>query len=215
MLFAGLFMFRKCVFVVVLLLPLAAHAAERAILVLGDSLSAAHGIDLDAGWVAKLQTRLKREGYSHPVINASISGETTHGGNQRLDALLAQARPSITIIELGGNDGLRGLPLADIEDNLLSMLEKTTAAGSRALLVEMLLPPNYGNEYVEKFVGIYRRLGQRDDVTLAPFILKGVADNPNLMQDDGIHPKTEAQQTILDNLWPSLRPLLKKTTSPP
>ena len=210
-------MFRKCVFVVVLLLllPPTANAAERAILIIGDSLSAAHGIDLDAGWVAKLQTRLKREGYSHQVINASISGETTHGGNQRLGALLAQAQPSITIIELGGNDGLRGMPLTDIEDNLLSMIEKTTAAGSRALLVEMLLPPNYGNEYVEKFVGIYRRLGRRDDVTLAPFILKGVADNPNLMQDDGIHPTTEAQKAILDNLWPSLRPLLKKTTPAP
>ena len=214
MLFAGLLMFRKCVFVVVLLLPSTAHATERAILVLGDSLSAAHGIALDAGWVAKLQTRLKREGYSHQVINASISGETTHGGNRRLEALLAQARPSVTIIELGGNDGLRGLPLADIEDNLLSMIKKTAAAGSRPLLVEMLLPPNYGNEYVEKFVGIYRRLGRREDVTLAPFILKGVADNPNLMQDDGIHPTTEAQQTILDNLWPSLRPLLKKTPAP-
>ncbi len=150
------------------------------------------------------------EGYSYKVINASISGETTHGANSRLHGILKEIKPDITIVELGGNDGLRGIPLAEIRDNLHGIVEKISASGSSVLLVEMLLPPNYGAAYIEKFVAVYKQLGSRDNVILAKFIMDDIADNPDLMQSDGIHPKAEAQEMMLDNLWPDLRPLLEK-----
>ncbi len=158
----------------------------------------------------QLRDRLTSEGYWYKVINASISGETTHGANSRLDGILKEITPDITIVELGGNDGLRGFPPTEIRDNLLQIIEKISSSGSRILLVEMLLPPNYGEAYIEKFVAVYKRLGSRDNVILSKFILDNIADNPNLMQSDGIHPKAEAQEMMLDNLWPDLFPLLDK-----
>ena len=159
--------------------------------------------------MSQLQDRLANEGYPYDVINASISGETTHGANNRLDLILKALKPDITIVELGGNDGLRGIPLVEIKDNLSSIIGKISASGSRILLVEMLLPPNYGKQYIEKFVGIYKELSLRDDVVLTQFILNNVADNADLMQSDGIHPEAEAQKIMLDNLWPDLYPLLQ------
>ena len=189
-------------------MSLCAYGTDKTILVLGDSLSAAYGIDAQSGWVSLLRERLDRAGYRYRVINASISGDTTHGANTRLDAILKEITPDITIVELGGNDGLRGIPPAEIEANLTAIIEKTATAGSRILLAEMLLPPNYGTAYMEKFVALYRDLGARDDVILSNFILADIADNPDLMQSDGIHPKAEAQAMMLENLWPDLHPLL-------
>ena len=201
---------RPVTFIVCLFVSLSAPGSDKIILVLGDSLSASHGIAPEEGWVFQLRSRLSMEGYSYTVINASISGETTHGANSRLHGILREIRPHITIVELGGNDGLRGVPLAEIRDNLHQIVEKISASGSSILLVEMLLPPNYGAAYIEKFVAVYRQLGSRDNVNLTKFIMEDIADNPDLMQSDGIHPKAEAQEMMLDNLWPDLRPLLDK-----
>ena len=201
---------RPVTFTVLLFVSLSAPGSDKIILVLGDSLSASHGIAPEAGWVSQLRSRLSMEGYSYKVINASISGETTHGANSRLHGILKEIRPHITIVELGGNDGLRGVPLAEIRDNLHEIVEKITASGSSILLVEMLLPPNYGAAYIEKFVAVYKQLGSRDNVNLTKFIMEDIADNPDLMQSDGIHPKAQAQEMMLDNLWPDLRPLLDR-----
>ena len=201
---------RSVIFIAVLLVSLSASGSDKIILVLGDSLSASHGIAPEAGWVFQLRNRLNMEGYSYQVINASISGETTHGANSRLDGILKEIKPHITIVELGGNDGLRGIPLEEVRDNLRQIIEKITSSGGTVVLVEMLLPPNYGDAYVEKFVAVYQRLGALDDVTLAKFILDNIADDADLMQSDGIHPKAEAQEMMLDNLWPYLYPLLAK-----
>ncbi len=187
-------------------------ASYNTILILGDSLSAAYGIDLHQSWVSLLRGRLDRAGYRYEVINASISGDTTHGANTRLDSILNEITPDITIVELGGNDGLRGIPVEEIRANLSAIIEKATAAGSHVVLVEMLLPPNYGSVYVEKFAGIYKSLALRDNVTLTRFILDNIADNPDLMQNDGIHPTAEAQEMMLDNIWPDLYPLLQTET---
>ena len=202
-------MFRSFTFTVCLFISLSATGSEKIILVLGDSLSASHGIAPQAGWVYQLRDRLITEGYRYDVINASISGETTHGANNRLDGILKEIKPDITIVELGGNDGLRGISLAEIRNNLLTIVEKISSSGSRILLVEMLLPPNYGESYIEKFVAVYQRLALLDNVILSPFILNNIADNPDLMQSDGLHPKAEAQEMMLDNLWPDLYPLLE------
>ena len=193
-----------------LVISLSATGSDKIILVLGDSLSASHGITPETGWVFQLRNRLSMEGYRYKVINASISGETTHGANVRLDGILEEIKPYITIVELGGNDGLRGIRLAEVRDNLQEIIDKISSSGSRILLVEMLLPPNYGVAYIEKFVALYKELGSRDNVILSKFILDNIADNPNLMQSDGIHPKAEAQEMMLDNLWPDLYPLLDK-----
>ncbi len=179
---------------------------------MGNSLSAAYGIDAQAGWVPQLRRRLSSTGYPHEVINASVSGETTHGANTRLGVILEEITPDITIVELGGNDGLRGIPLAEVKANLTAIIEKILAAGSRVLLVQILLPPNYGAAYIDEFVTIYKSLALRDNVTLARFILHNIADNPDLMQSDGIHPTAKAQEIMLDNIWPDLYPLLKTDT---
>ena len=201
-------MLRLIVFTLILSVSLPAPGAAKTILVLGDSLSAAYGIDPHAGWVSLLSRRLTRAGYRYDVVNASISGDTTHGANTRLDAILKEIRPDITIVELGGNDGLRGVSLPEIRANLTHIIEKLAAAGSRIVLVDMLLPPNYGAAYIGKFTGIYKRLALRDNVKLSRFILADIADNPKLMQNDGIHPTAEAQKMMLDNIWPALYPLL-------
>lgn len=183
-------------------------AQEPAIVVLGDSLSAAYGMDVDQSWVQRLRERLQRGGYPHQVVNASVSGDTTRGALARLDALLQAQHPAILIIELGGNDGLRGLSLEEIKQNLARMIEMSRQHGAQVLLVSMRLPPNYGAAYIQRFQSMYRELAAADGARTAPFILQGIAERPELMQADGIHPRAEAQAMMLENIWPSLVPLL-------
>lgn len=192
-----------------------AHAAAPAILVLGDSLSAAYGIDPKDGWVALLEARLEAEGYPHRVVNASISGETTSGGRRRLPDLLAAHRPELVVIELGANDGLRGIPLPEIARNFATMLTAVAAASARALVVRMQLPPNYGPEYTEGFQAIYDSLdGEDAPVALAPFLLSNVILESELMQADGLHPTAAAQSRLLDTVWPSLKTQLDEPRAP-
>ncbi len=179
------------------------------ILVFGDSISAAYGIELDAGWVALLQQRLRAEDLPHAVVNASISGETTAGGRARLPALLAHDRYVLVLLELGGNDGLRGLSLTQTEANLRAMIEVAQAAGAKVMLLGMRLPPNYGPTYTQAFAAIYPTLARETGAALVPFLLDGVATDPTLMLPDRIHPRAEAQPRLLDLVWPILVPLLK------
>jgi acyl-CoA thioesterase-1 len=188
----------------------AATAASPAILVLGDSLSAGYGIDVDQGWVALLQKRLDAEGYRYQVINASISGDTTRGALSRLPPLLARYRPRIVMVELGGNDGLRGLSLDDMRRNLAAIVEQSRTNGASVLLAGERLPPNYGEAYVEKFLKAYRDVARDYRVPLVPLLLEGIGGHPELMQEDGLHPNARAQTRVLDNVWPHLLPLLKK-----
>lgn len=180
------------------------------LLVLGDSLSASFGIEQSDGWVALLTDKLQKHQYRMKVINASISGETTQGGLQRLPSLLAKHKPSLVIVELGGNDGLRGLKLSLIESNLRQIIEKIKASQSSALLMGIRLPPNYGQIYTEKFYQIYQDLAKQENVPLVPFLLDGVATNSALMQEDGIHPTAKAQPVMLKNVWEILQPLLNR-----
>ncbi len=183
-------------------------AAEPVILVLGDSLSAAYGIERSRGWVALLQDRLQQAGYPHRVVNASISGDTTAGGLSRLPQALEQFQPDILIIELGGNDGLRGLGNDQTRDHLDQMITLARAAHSRPLLLGMMLPPNFGKAFTEKFLQIYRDLAEQRRVPLVPFFLEGVADRPDWMQGDGIHPNAAGQPLMLEHVWTQLQPLL-------
>ena len=182
--------------------------AAPAILVLGDSLSAAYGLDTDDGWVSLLSKRLAHEGYDYEVVNASVSGETTRGGLTRLPQEIERHKPAIAIIELGANDGLRGLSLADMRRNLATIIEKLQASGAHIVLVGMRLPPNYGTAYTEQFAQAYSELAQRYDVRLVPFLLDGVANHRELFQPDGLHPVATAQSMLLDNVWNKLEPLL-------
>lgn len=188
-------------------LPLAA-AEPRPLLVLGDSLSAAYGIAPQEGWVALLAERLKSSKPIRKVVNASISGETSAGGLARLPALLAEHKPGLVIVELGANDGLRGLPLAQLRDNLAKILGATRSAGARAVLVGIELPINYGPQYRDGLRELYRGLAHEFNVPLVPFLLEGVALDPALMQDDGLHPKAAAEPRVLDNVWKELEPTL-------
>jgi acyl-CoA thioesterase-1 len=188
----------------------AAAAAPRTIVVLGDSLSASYGVPVEQGWVALLQGRLKKEGYEYRVVNASASGETTGGALARLPRTLEKQRPDIVIVELGGNDGLRGLSIADVRKNFDSILRLSQEAGARILLVGMRIPPNYGPAYTEAFHGLYGELAARHKVPLVPFFLDGIALDDSLMQEDGLHPNAQAQPRLLDEVWRMLKPLLKK-----
>ncbi len=179
------------------------------ILVLGDSLSAAYGIPVERGWVNLLQRRLVERGFPHRVVNASISGDTTSGGLSRLPAALERDRPAIVLLELGANDGLGGQPLMTMSHNLARMIELSQQSGARAVLAEMRIPPNYGPLYAQKFQAAFGELAKRYDIPLIPFLLDGVAGHPALIQDDGLHPRAEAQSRILDNVWPVLEPVLK------
>jgi len=185
-------------------------AGKPVILVLGDSLSAGYGIPVDQGWVARLQQRLDAEGYGYTVVNASVSGETTAGGLERLPRALAKHAPAVVIIELGGNDGLRGLPVAELRANLEALVAASRKAGAKALLAAIRMPPNYGPQYTEKFYAVYEQLAREQKVPWVPFFLEGVALREDLFQDDGIHPDLEAQPILLDNVWPVLEPLLKR-----
>ena len=193
----------------IVLSPLGASASAK-IVVLGDSLSAAYGIEKQRGWVALLQQRLRERQLDYEVVNASITGDTTRGGLSRLPATLAREDPAILIVELGGNDGLRGFAPEQTRENLRAMIEKARAANARVLLLGIRLPANYGNAYGEKFHRIYRELAEEQQVALVPFFLEGVAETRALMQPDGIHPGVEAQPRILDNVWAGLEPLLTR-----
>ncbi len=183
-------------------------ARGRTVIVLGDSLSAEYGLKRGSGWVALLEQRLAQRNINARVVNASISGDTTSGGRSRLPALLRQHQPSHVIIELGGNDALRGLPLAMTRDNLATMTRQALDAGARVLLVGMQVPPNYGAAYTRDFAATFETVAKEFKVPLVPFFLKGVADGPNplaLFQADRIHPTEAAQAIMLDNVWPALQ----------
>ena len=200
------------VFAGLVVLPARAQAARRVILVVGDSLSAEYGLQRGSGWVSLLEKKLALEKIAATVINASVSGDTTSGGRSRLPALLAQHKPAVVIIELGGNDALRGLPLAMTERNLAEMARAAKSAGARVLLAGMQVPPNYGRQYNEDFAALFGKVAKAEGTALLPFLLKGVGDAPNaseLFQPDRIHPKEAAHPIILGNVWPVLRPLLK------
>ena len=185
--------------------PAKEHAT---LLVFGDSLSAGYGIRQDAAWPALLQHRLKENRLDYSVVNASISGETTSGGRSRLPELLTKHRPRIVLIALGANDGLRGLPLVTMRENLDAMIRATRAAKARVVLVGMRLPPNYG-PYADEFQQTFAQLARQEKVPLVSFLLEGIADQPRLFQADTIHPTAEAQPRLLDNVWGVLAPLLK------
>ena len=185
--------------------------ATRTILVVGDSLSAEYGLKRGTGWVALLEQRLKTEKLNALVVNASISGDTSSGGRSRLGALLSQHRPSHVIIELGGNDALRGLPLSLTDDNLTQMTRAAQQSGAKVLLVGMQVPPNYGRDYSERFAAMFATVAKAHKAALVPFLLAGVGDGPDptkMFQADRIHPKEEAHPIMLANVWPALRKLL-------
>jgi acyl-CoA thioesterase-1 len=187
-----------------------AAAGKPVILVLGDSLSAGYGIPVDQGWVARLQRRLDAEGYGYAVVNASVSGETTVGALERLPRALARHKPALVVIELGGNDGLRGLPVAELRANLEALVSVSREAGAQVLLAAVRMPPNYGPQYTEKFYAVYEGVAKDLRVPWVPFFLEGIALREDLFQDDGIHPDLRAQPILLDNVWPVLEPLLKR-----
>jgi len=188
-------------------------AAPPVIVVVGDSLSAEYGLQRGSGWVALLQERLRKDKVPASVVNASISGDTTSGGRSRLPALLKQHKPSVVVIELGGNDALRGLPLSMTRENLAAMARAARESGAKVLLVGMEMPPNYGAKYAQDFRDLFAGVAQAEKAALVPFLLKGVADGPDplkLFQADRIHPKESAHPIMLANVWPALRKLLPK-----
>lgn len=205
---------RSILFLALLVLSAQALAGSGTILIMGDSLSAAYGVQTERAWVAQLRERLdSRVEGDWTVVNASISGETTDGGLRRLPDLLSRHQPDIVVIELGGNDGLRGFPPGVIENNLATMIELSQESGARVLLVGMQMPPNYGPRYTEAFADIYPDLAEAKETELVPFFLEGIYNQPGMMQDDGIHPTGDAQARLLDNLWPHLEPMLEQTGS--
>ena len=188
-----------------------AKAEAPVILVFGDSISAGYGLGrVEQGWVALLQTRLKEQEYGYQVVNASVSGETTAGGLARLPRALTLHQPKIVILELGGNDGLRALPIAQMRANLVRMIDLSTAAGAKVLLLGMRMPPNYGPDYTQQFSSSYSEIARDKKVPLVPFLMNDIALSPNLMQADGIHPNELGQPQLLANVWPTLQPLLRR-----
>jgi acyl-CoA thioesterase-1 len=183
---------------------------ERTLLVFGDSLSAAYGLRTDQGWVAQLQQRLAEQGYGYRVVNASVSGETTAGGRARLARALDTHQPQLVILELGANDGLRGLPVKDARANLASMIADIQKQPARALLAGVLMPPNYGARYANDFAAMYADVAKSADVPLIPFLLDGIALDERYMQADGLHPNAAGQPLVLENVWKHLRPLLER-----
>lgn len=186
------------------------QAETPVILVFGDSLSAAYGMPAQQGWVPLLQRRLQERGYPQRIVNASISGETTSGGLSRLPAALQQHRPALVLLELGANDGLLGQPPMSMTHNLAQMIELAQRANAQVLLAEMRIPPNYGPLYTQKFQATFAELAEKYRIPLIPFMLEGVAGNPALIQDDGLHPRAEAQARILENVWPTVEAALRK-----
>ncbi|MBV1787867.1 arylesterase [Marinobacterium sp. D7] len=197
-----------------MLVLLSSPAFAGSVLVLGDSLSAAYGIPLEQGWVNLLRQRVEQERLDVEVVNASVSGETTSGGLSRLPGLLATHQPTIVMIELGANDGLRGTPLDIVRRNLQQMVDHAQQAGARVVLIGNRLPPNYGPQYTQAFFDLFAEVGGEKRVALVPFLLDGVAEDWELMQDDGYHPRAEAQEYLLDTVWSGLQPILEQTTGP-
>ncbi len=187
----------------------AAHGAGQTIVVVGDSLSSGYGIAAEQSWVAMLEDRLRTEGYGYQVVNASIAGDTSAGGLARLPRLLEAHDPELVVIELGGNDGLRGQPIAALRDNLAKMIELTKGSGADVVLAGIQMPPNYGQTYGRSLAAVYPELAARFDAPLVEFILEGVALNRELMQADGIHPNAAGQEIVFANMWRVLGPLLK------
>ena len=187
-----------------------ANSAPKTILVVGDSLSAEYGLAYGTGWVSLLKKKVTDQKPAIRVVNASISGDTTSSGKRRLPLLLQQHHPAIVIIELGANDGLRGLPASEMEANLRAMITAARKAGASVMLIGMQIPPNYGRHYANAFTNTFGKLAKETRSSLVPFLLEGFADNPALFQPDGLHPTAQAQSLMLDNVWPQLAPLLKK-----
>ncbi|MFL6609507.1 arylesterase [Pseudomonas alvandae] len=190
------------------LMCMAQNAAAGTVLIVGDSISAAFGLDTRQGWVSLLEQRLKTEGFDDKVVNASISGDTSSGGLARLPALLSAHKPDLVILELGGNDGLRGQPPTQLQQNLAAMIDSSRASGAKVLLLGMQLPPNYGRRYTDAFARVYSTLAEEKNVPLVPFFLKEIGGVPGMMQGDGLHPSVAAQGKLLENVWPTLKPLL-------
>ena len=188
-----------------------ANADAPAILVFGDSISAGYGLaHVEQGWVGMLRAKLKDEGYGYQVVNASVTGETTAGGLARLPRALALHHPRVVILELGGNDGLRALPIDQMRSNLGKMVDLSADSGAQVLVLGMRIPPNYGPEFTEKFFAVFADVARDKKAPLVPFLLNDIALSPNLMQADGVHPNELGQPKLLDNVWPRLRPLLRK-----
>ena len=188
-----------------------AHAEAPVILVFGDSISAGYGLaHVEQGWVELLKTRLNTQGYGYQVVNASVSGETTAGGLARLPRALELHHPKIVVLELGGNDGLRALPIAQMRGNLTQMVDLASAAGAKVLLLGMRMPPNYGPQYTEQFAMVFSDLAREKKLPLVPFLLTDIALSPTLLQGDDIHPNAAGQPILVENVWPTLKPLLKK-----
>jgi len=203
---------RRLFFLLALLLTsVSAQAEAPVILVFGDSISAGYGLArVELGWVELLKTRLKMQGYGYQVINASVSGETTAGGLARLPRALGLHHPKIVILELGGNDGLRALPVPQMRDNFAQMIDLSTNEGAKVLLLGMRIPPNYGPQYTSQFEAVYGDLARADKLPLVPFLMDHIALQPELMQADDIHPNVKGQPILLDNVWPVLQPMLRK-----
>jgi acyl-CoA thioesterase I len=201
-------------FLVLLILVFAgfpANADTPAILVFGDSISAGFGLArVEQGWVGMLRAKLKGEGYGYQVVNASVTGETTAGGLARLPRALALHHPRVVILELGGNDGLRALPIDQMRSNLGKMVDLSVDSGAQVLVLGMRIPPNYGPEFTEKFFAVFADVARDKKAPLVPFLLNDIALSPDLMQADGVHPNELGQPKLLDNVWPRLRPLLRK-----
>ncbi|WP_429405301.1 arylesterase [Paraburkholderia sp. GAS82] len=193
--------------------PNAPVTARPVIMVLGDSISAEYGLPRDTGWVALMRQRLANERIDYSVANASISGDTTSGGRARMPELIQRLKPSIVIVELGANDALRGVPLPTTEDNLRTIVEQAQQAHAKVVLIGMYVPPNYGPDYTQKFHGVYEQISKDLHVSLVPFLLAGIADKPDMFQADQMHPTQQAQPVLLDNVWPTVKPLLRTGSS--
>ncbi len=188
----------------------AANAESPTIVIFGDSLSAGYGIEVDQSWAALLQTRLKDQGYEHKVVNASISGETTEGGATRIDSALQDFSPDLIILELGGNDGLRGFPAAQMKTNLTKIVSRSKESGAAVVLLGIRIPSNYGSRYSAAFESVFRQISEELDVQWIEFFMEGIALNDDLLQDDRIHPNAVAQPILLDNAWPIISATLTK-----
>lgn len=195
--------------VLALLVAAPVPAAERVVVALGDSLTAGQGVARDEAYPALLEARLRGEGYPYRVVNAGVSGDTSAGGRRRVEWVL-RTKPEIVIVALGANDGLRGLPVDALRDNLEAIVTRLRASGARVLLAGMRVPPNYGDDYARAFAGVFPAVAKRTGVPLAPFLLDGVAGEARLNQPDGIHPTPEGQRVMAERLWPHLRPLLTR-----
>ena len=203
---------RRLLTLIVLLVTANAPATSPpTVLVFGDSLSAGYGIEVDRSWTALLQDRLKKLGYEHRVVNASISGETTEGGATRIDAALSNFSPDLIILELGGNDGLRGFPPERMKANLEKIIERSKASGAAVVLLGIRIPTNYGARYTAAFETVYREIADDQQVEWIEFFMEGVAMNDDLLQDDRIHPNAEAQPILLENAWPIISAALERT----